>query len=364
MNDCEINLKEDEKHASLKPDRLVTATGSKHAVVSLKKSENEEREKVNSLAIDSSNGRHPEGCVVAKVEGQTESTAVEKVLSSEEAEKAVLEGSCETSGSGDALYTKVKPVKQEEKEECAYSVVNISGKDVEYEMIDGKLQRKPKEKTSKEQSEYEVLDTKLVSKTVLDPIKFAVEDSGASGIYEDVADSGSTEQGDKARAGNEKSLEETKVKQETKEHGKHEEPKKKWGLTRFSLIKRGKNKTDLEHGKVEKHPSPTGLKSSERQSPDGVRSGEYPSRSPVIDNNSLRTRQRAEGGVLPPLPPIENLKLKVEHRRTIHEMEIIGKETVEKPRALSGCETGSEHLFSHIFKNTKDFYLIYNFFLS
>ena len=258
-----------------------------------------------------------------------------------EPQKTVVatEGSYETSG--DSLYTKVKPVAP--KPECAYSVVEISNKDTEYEMVDGKLQRKAAEKKEKEKvSEYEVFNVER--KADLDPVLFAVEDSGASGIYEDVPDS----QVPKVIA--KKVDEGLKVieQAESKEPERLEEPKKKWGLTRFSLIKRhNKSVKDKKDSHEHQQGSPNMADKSKRKSHGSMENlSPVDGGSPRNQNkeNHRRTvssrspRGRSEGDALPPPPPQENLRFKAENRRTLHLAEQVAEpnQARETSRRQSG----------------------------
>ena len=244
------------------------------------------------------------------------------------------EGSFENSGSGDGIYTKVKPV--EKKEECAYSVVNISNKDSEYEIVDGKLLRKQGEKKEKTKEELDYERFQISTKPALDPVLFAVEDSGASGIYEDVPDS-------KVPVVQNTPCRDEQGNPETKPQEGHEEQKKKWGISRFSLMKRSKGKQDQDNTKSDRQSLPSEPPTPEKLSPVVLGPGEQLNAShgkseiafPVIS-----ARPKTKDDSLPPLPPIENRKLKGEHRRTYHEIQSEGREHLEKTRTLSGTELG------------------------
>lgn len=263
-----------------------------------------------------------------------------------ESQKSVVatEGSYETSG--DSLYTKVKPVAP--KPECAYSVVEISNKDTEYEMVGGKVQRKATEnKEAKEKpSEYEVFNVER--KPDLDPVLFAVEDSGASGIYEDVPDNHVPKVIMKEVAEGPKVIDQP----ENKEPDRLEEPKKKWGLTRFSLIKKhNKNAKDKKDSHEQPQGSPNMADKSKRKSHGSMESltqvdGGSP-RNQGKENHkrsvsSRSPRGRNEGDALPPPPPQENLRFKAENRRTLHMGEHLAEPTPtrEPPRRQSGPDVG------------------------
>ena len=336
-------MDENAKSSSLKSDKLVVATRPRQPSPFLTRSTNE---KDKSDGSHESNGHVPEVATTIKSLDQVQpcSEAKKPVASNPNEEKVKSEGSFENSGSGDGIYTKVKPVK--EKEECAYSVVNIANKDTEYEVIDGKLQRKDKTPSLREEveedadkSEYEVVEN--AKKTELDPVLFAVEDSGASGIYEDVPDRKVSEPRIEKSEKDGKKNDESKDKQEGKaSEVHHEEHKKKWGLTRFSLIKRGKSKKDQDIVKSEKPSHGTSPKTPERLSPGSIENLNSSAGKSENLFSAVSPRPRLDKSGLPPLPPVENLRLKVEHRRTIHEMELQGNTPNERGRTLSGSELG------------------------
>eukprot|EP00794_Sanderia_malayensis_P011872 gene11872-13104_t len=218
-------------------------------------------------------------------------------------------GSLETSG--DSLYTKVKSVPV--KEECAYSVVDVSSRDAEYEIVGGNIKRCEMDGKQKQQkkisndsdSKYDSIDATPKWKTALDPVLFAIEDSGSSGIYEDVPDSKphnlkvQLSQSDE-NAGRTTEFEKSEA---DKKQSKFLEPKqKKWGLKRFSI--KGKKRsesaveqTELSDGKAS--PKITG----ERR----------PMSMDLAHNFGVGT---------PPPPPIENLRMKIDQSRTVHHREV------------------------------------------
>eukprot|EP00795_Rhopilema_esculentum_P008375 gene8375-14349_t len=252
----------------------------------------------------------------------------------------IVEGSYETSGSGEELYTKVKPA--ETKPECAYSVVEIADKETKYEMIDGKLTRTSYKKNvateNVPKSEYEVFD--MNKQQDLDPVLFAVEDSGASGIYEAVSDS---QKENPTIAGSQVKTDSTDGKEKTHESGEdnHDEPKKKWGLTRFSLIKRNKTKTQKE--KLHPESPAERRKSNLKGSNENLTKLETESHKDQVIEGHRRTAS-GRGELLPPLPPMENLRLKVEKRRTYHEGDLIvaqpsGEQAKRPPAAVPNLYT-------------------------
>ncbi len=166
-------------------------------------------------------------------------------------------------------------------------------------------------------NEYELISSFTPKRRPsLDPVLFAVEDSGASGIYEDVPDS--------KVSGNNQQLatnEPSKQTVEKSEPGKIAEQKsKKWGLTRFSIKNRGKKKSDITADQTD-HPG------NYKGSPKSSDEKSYLSdASDSNDNTSERKKKQLQNKgksslvdpSTPPPPPIENLKFKIDHRRTIH----------------------------------------------
>ena len=304
-----------EKSASLKPDKLVRET------------------KVGKQCADSPDGSSKDSKVIGtKTEDENKVPLAGEQATPDDSKPHEVEVEDEGSfeNSGDGIYTRVKSV--EKKEECAYSIVNIANRDAEYEIVGGKLLRKPGEKKEKtNMSEYEVFDSG--AKPKLDPILFAVEDSGASGIYEDVPDSKASLP---QTGGNQTPVTD---EQETKSSEVPEEHKKKWGLTRFSLMKRGKNKQHQDTPKGDKQSHTSGPTTPEKLDPTTNGSGENLMISHGKSENMFH-RPKTDHVGLPPLPPLENRKLKEEHRRTYHESQNEGRESLEKMRTLSGTELG------------------------
>ena len=331
-----------EKSASLKPDKLVSSFPPRPPPSSLKKPDNNQQQE--SYATDKSADNNAPNLMTTTHENQAPSLkgTVKSVDSKPNGENNEIEGSPENSGSGDGIYTKVRPVK--EKEECAYSVVNIADRDAEYEMIDGKVMRKQGGRSEKPvKSEYEVSSCDIKPK--LDPVLFAVEDSGASGIYEDVPESqGSV----KPIKENEMNLQDqhNESVQVSKAQEAQEGQKKKWGLTRFSLIKRGKSKHGHDAAKSDKQAMSSGPTTPEGQGPVNNGSGENSSHGKseiTIPARSVRPRTDDSG--LPPLPPLENRNQKVDHRRTYYDAQAQSGSHIEKTRTLSGTELGRYFFF-------------------
>lgn len=234
----------------------------------------------------------------------------------------------ENSGSGENFYSTVKAVP--EKEECAYSVVELASKDTdtEYELIDGKLIRREKSLETKKVEPIEYNDYELVGSLPapmakrLDPVVFAIENSGSSGIYEYMPDSKVQVQATP-----------NKAKEHSGSEDQHQEQKtKKWGLTRFSM--KGKNKTKTEQATDKNTPShhikgspkigaesPTTKAKKENTNnvlPDVVSFGQDAQERKSRQSSFRGAAAPHDDGEIPPPPPIENLRLKVDHRKTIH----------------------------------------------
>ncbi len=181
-------------------------------------------------------------------------------------------------------------------------------------MVEEKLKRlemKARSQSHKiETNEYEAVAQTPKRRLSLDPVLFAIEDSGASGIYEDVPDSSKVVQ-------RQTPVKKEEVQSDQKDAEKPPEQKtKKWGLTRFSI--KGKNKKKAEIGD-DVPDCPPQVKGSPKE---GNEKSYLSEAIDSVDHKGTKPSYKRTGSLnpdnTPPPPPIENLRLKADHRRTIH----------------------------------------------